>query len=278
LRKYEKEVDIIHIFFPYLVNFRILEYFSKPVIFTIVSGVQCRYPPGTGRLFTVVVSSDEERDILKSLGIGKVHMIRPGIDFSRIATTSPPCPDHDFLLLMGSAPWTKNQFEWKGFNLMLEVLPKLPGIRLVCLWRGKLYHEWCAKIQAAGLADRVEIIHEKADISGILSRCHAAMVLADRPDLVKSYPNSLMEALVAGRPVIVSRAIPLSSYVDQTGCGIVIEKFSPDHIIHAINEMRDHYDQLRSVAVSAGRRDFSCDRMVHEYRDLYERILINPPD
>ena len=97
--------------------------------------------------------------------------------------------------------------------------------------------------------------------------------LAEHTDLVKSYPNSLMEALVTGRPVIISRAVPMSSYVNQTGCGKVLEKFSVDEMVHAINEMRDHYAEFSIAALLVGKRDFSHTRMVNEYRKLYHKIL-----
>ena len=273
LKKYESGADIFHLFFPYLVDFRILRHFSKPVIFTITSGVEPAHLPSTWPPCTIVVSSDGEAGILKSNGMEEVRIILPGIDTSRITITSPPATDQDFVLLMGSAPWVTSQFGSKGFDLMLEVLTKIHHVRLVCLWRGRLYHEWCEKVRAAGLSGRVEIINEKANISEILSRCHAAMVLAVQADLVKSYPNSLMEALVAGRPVIVSRSVPMSSYVDHTGCGKVLERFSVDEMVHAINEMRDHYTELRKTALLVGRRDFSDIRMVNEYWDLYKKIL-----
>jgi glycosyltransferase involved in cell wall biosynthesis len=273
LKKYEKQIDITHIFFPYLVDFHLLRRLSKPVIFTITSGVEYSYLPDTWPHCTVVVSSNEEADVLTSWGMEAVHIIRPGIDSSRINTTPPPGTDHDFVILMGSAPWVTSQFGKKGFDLMLEVLKKLPYVRLICLWRGRLYREWYQKVHASGLADRIEIINEKVDISGILSRCHVAMVLAEQADLVKSYPNSLMEALVAARPVIVSRAVPMSSYVSYTGCGKVIEKFSADGMVNVINEMRDHYTEFRKVALSVGRRDFSESRMVNEYGRLYQKIL-----
>lgn len=273
LKKYERDHDVTHIFFPYLVDFQILRYLSKPVIFTITSGVEYPHITKTRPHCTVVVSSSEEAGIVQSWGLEAVSIIRPGIDTTHINTTPPPKTDKDFVILMGSAPWIKSQFGKKGFDLILEVLAKLPDVRLVCLWRGRLYYEWLEKVRTAGLTDRVEIINEKADISGILSRCHAAMVLAEQADLVKSYPNSLMEALSAGRPVIVSRSIPMSSYVDSTGCGMVIEKFSMAEMVHAINEMRDHYTEFSNAAVLVGKRDFSHTRMINEYRKLYQELL-----
>jgi glycosyltransferase involved in cell wall biosynthesis len=273
LKKYERDIDVSHIFFPYLVDFHILRRFSKPVIYTVTSGVERTCLPEHRPPCVVVVSSSEEADILKSGGIEEVHIIRPGIDLSCITTGPTTGNDDYFTIMMGSAPWTAGQFGSKGFDLMLEALNRMPDVRLICLWRGRLYREWCEKVRAAGLTDRVEIVNEKVDISGILARCHAAMVLAETPDLVKSYPNSLMEALVAGKPVMVSRAVPMSSYVTSTCCGNVVEEFSVEEITSAINEIRDNYERFMNAALRVGRQDFAVSRMVEEYRSVYQEMI-----
>jgi glycosyltransferase involved in cell wall biosynthesis len=272
LKKYNKKVDIFHLFFPYMANFRFLRYLSKPIIYTIISGMDAKYLPRSEPLCNLVVSSLHEAEILRSQGFRSVHVVRPGIDLSRIQVTPPRELDSEFVLLAGSAPWTRRQFETKGFDLLLKVLKRLPQIRLICLWRGKLYHEWSDRVQSMGLADRVEIIQEKTDISGVLSRCHAAVVLSATADQVKSYPNSLMEALAAGRPVLVSRSNPMSYYVENNGCGKVIEELCLEKLVNAISEMMDEYTNFTRAASLAG-RDLSATKMIDDYRCLYQNMM-----
>ena len=135
-----------------------------------------------------------------------------------------------------------------------------------------MYREWSDRIQSLGLADRVEIIQEKEDISAIISRCHAAVVLSATSDLVKSYPNSLMEALAAGRPVLVSRSIPMSRYVEDKGCGKVIEDLCLEELINAIGEIMDEYSTFARAASLAG-RDLSVTQMIDDYRHLYQNLM-----
>ena len=271
--KLDREVDLHHVFFPHLVDFRILRSLSKPVIFSLTSGVISETLPKSAVPFHIVVSSKQEADILRSMGNERVRIIRPGIDYARIASSPCTGPHDEFVLLFGSAPWVKSQFASKGFDLVLEAMVHLPKIRLICLWRGTLYHEWCEKVRSAGLSDRVEVIREKGDISRILARCHAAVVLASKADLVKSYPNSLMEALAAGKPVLISRAIPMSYYIEETGCGMVVESLATYGLVSAISELKNRYLMFKSAADLVGRRDFSCERMVEEYRRMYEGLI-----
>lgn len=272
MKKYNKEIDIFHLFFPYMVNFRIFRYISKPIIYTITTGMDVKSLPRIGPQCNLVVSSLHEADILQSRGFLKVHVVRPGIDPSQIHVMPPRQPDPEFVLLAGSAPWIRRQFDTKGFDLLLKALVRLPQLRLICLWRGTLYREWSDKVESLGLADRVETIQEKGNISAILSRCHAAVVLSAASDLVKSYPNSLMEALGAGRPVLVSRCNPMSHYVEDNGCGKVIEDLCLEELINAIGEITNDYSTLAGAALRAG-RDLSATQMIDDYRHLYQDVM-----
>ena len=272
LKRHNREVDIFHLFFPYVVNFRILGHLSRPIIYTIISGIDGKHLPRSSPTCTLVVSSLREAEILRSRGFSRVHVIRPGIDHSQIHVTPPQEPDHEFVLLAGSAPWTRRQFDTKGFDLLLKVLKQLPQIRLICLWRGALYREWSDRVKSFGLADRVEIIQEKADISELLSRCHAAVVLSATADQVKSYPNSLMESLAAGRPVLVSRSNPMSYYVEDNSCGKVIEDLCLQELIDAIREIVDDYSAF-SIAALRGGRNLSATQMIDDYRHLYQEVI-----
>jgi glycosyltransferase involved in cell wall biosynthesis len=272
LKRYNKKVDIFHLFFPYMVNFRVLRYLSKPIIYTIISGIDEKHLPRSAPPCTLVVSSLHELDILWSRGFIHVHIVRPGIDLSQVRVKPPRELDSEFVLLAGSSPWTRRQFETKGFDLLLKAMKRLPQIRLICLWRGTLYREWSDRIKSFGLADRVEIIQKKVDISEILSRCHAAVVLSVTSDQVKSYPNTLMESLAAGRPVLLSRSNPMSYYVEDNGCGKVIEDLCLEELIDAIREIMDEYSTYTRAALLAG-RDLSANQMIDDYRSLYQKVM-----
>lgn len=272
LKRHEPGIDIYHLFFPYLVNFPVLRFLSRPIVYTIISGIDAKCLPSSAPVCTLVVSSPQEADLLQSKGFSDVHVIRPGINISQIRALPAKRPDPEFVLLAGSAPWTKGQFETKGFELLLKAMTLLPQLRLICLWRGTLYNELMERVKSFGLVDRVEVVQEKADISEILSRCHAAVVLSSSPDLVKSYPNSLMEALAAGRPVFVSRTNPMSYYIDDNRCGKVIEVLRLEELISAIIEVRDEYFFYAKAALLAG-RDLSADKMIDDYRRLYQSLM-----
>ena len=85
-----------------------------------------------------------------------------------------------------------------------------------------------------------------------MARVHAAAVLAGRPGLVKAYPHSLLEALAAGRPVVVSGGNPMAAYVRDTGCGRVLARLDATELVTAIGALRRDYETYRARAAAGG--------------------------
>ncbi len=275
IRRLVPTVDLCHLYNAELYFFPLLRFIRKPVVYTVVSGL-CREDrlPSTNvlrRLEGIVVPSVEDLERLKQRGLDNVHMFRPGIDVSRFEQT-PPATGPEFVLMAGSAPWTRKQFRTKGVNGLLQVAQRMPSLRLVFLWRGWLTEEIRRRVNALGLADRVEIHTERVDVNQVLSRAHAAVVLADKQKLVKAYPHSLLEALACGRPVLVNDRIPMAEYVRKTRCGEVVQSLEPSDLLAAIQRLRQNYDEHRINACRVGKMDFSQEDLVKSYQDLYESV------
>jgi glycosyltransferase involved in cell wall biosynthesis len=172
-------------------------------------------------------------------------------------------------LLAGSAPWTRAQFRSKGVEALLAAAKARPDLRLVFLWRGLLFEEMRVQVAQLRLQDRVEVINRRVDVNEVLARVHAAVVLADDATLVKSFPHSLLESLAAGRPVLVSRALPMADYVARTGCGQVVGAISPEEVLGAVERLEANYGAHRAAALQVGWRDFSREALVEAYGRLY---------
>jgi glycosyltransferase involved in cell wall biosynthesis len=126
------------------------------------------------------------------------------------------------------------------------------------------------------LEKQVTVVDKRVDPNQVLANVHASVCLATDPAIIKSYPHSLMESLAAGKPVIVSRAIPMSDYVDQTGCGRIVERVTASDTLDAIESLSAAYGDLRLSAKHAGRRDFSQEKMIDSFEQVYEQVLDRP--
>lgn len=272
IRTCDRQVDVCHVYAPQLFDLPVLRCVTRPIVYTVTSGLGSadRIPPLSylRRLGALVVPSRADLDTLTGRGLRNVTQIVPGIDAGEFTDASGPSGP-GFVLLAGSAPWARQQFRTKGVDAMLELLRETPDLRLVFLWRGVLLPDLVRRVRRLGLSDRVEIMRDRVDVGRVLTRVHAAVVLAAGPGLVRAYPHSLLEALAAGRPVVISDGNPMAEYVTKTGCGRVVPGVDVNALGEAIQQLRRDYEGYRTRARAVGARDFSDERLISEYRTLY---------
>ncbi len=245
---------------------------KNPIVYTVVASLQKQKKPvninSLNKLHRIVVSNERDQQVLESWGINNYSIIHPGIDTSSFSSYPIPLKK-DLTLLLASAPWEKAQFYSKGIDLLLETAAKLPFLKLILLWRGLLFEELLKKIDYYGVRQKVEVINRKVNVNEILKRVHATILVAKRPDLVKAFPHSLIESLAAGKPVIVSKTIPMADYVTKHGCGVVMEELRMDSLTKSIKSLMNQYQYLVHNANSISAQDFSLEKMINEYRRLY---------
>jgi glycosyltransferase involved in cell wall biosynthesis len=274
LRRDEKQVDLHHIFNPDPYPFFVLRYLQKPVVYTAVSGLGHLRREVVGRLaeqvHTLVVPTASDQERLRAWNITNTMTIGPGIETGHFTCTLPP-PGSPFTILMASAPWTPAQFHSKGVDALLAVAQQRPDLRLMFLWRGVLFDEMRQRVQAAGLADRVEIINQLVDINATLARVHASIVLAADKSLIKAYPHSLLESLAAGKPVIISSGIPLAKIVAESGCGELVDQVDASHVLAAVDHLAANYEAQQQAAQAMPGRYFVSP--LRQYETLYDRIV-----
>ena len=272
IRRLEQACRLNHLYFPVLHFFPILRFLRNPVVYTVAASLDRGQKPSAierlKALYRIVVSNDRDAAVLESWGLSNFTVIPPGIDTSRIIPKR-LAVNRDLNLLMASAPWTSEQFDLKGIDVLLEAVAKLPFLRLILLWRGLLLGELIERVERHGVANRVEIVNRRVEVSDYLQRAHATVLLAKRNDIVKAYPHSLIESLVANKPVIVSNAVPMADYVRQHQCGIVLDDVCLDSLIPAIETLRSRYINLTRNAKLIGPGSFSVESMVNRHRELY---------
>ncbi len=274
LRRQEANVSLHHVYNPHLFYFPYLRWLRRPVLYTVTAGLPPSQKRGNlarlAQLAAIVVSNERDRETLRAWGLENVHLVRPGMDTSRFSPTPPPAGP-GLTLLAGSAPWTQAQFQSKGVDALLAAAEARPDLCLIFLWRGLLFDEMQARVAERGLQGRVRVINRQVDVNQVLAEVHAAVVLAAEATLVKAFPHSLLEALAAGRPVLVSRALPMADYVARTGCGQVVEHISVEGVLEGLARLEADYQVCQGKALEVGGRDFSWEGLVEAYGRLYIR-------
>ena len=271
----EKRTQINHIFSPVLSYYAVFHLMKNPLIYSVIANVGAEPPKRLAqmrRFQRIIVSNERDRDQLTDWGFTNHLMVRTGLDLSTFSYGPFPLSDQ-ITLLMASAPWVRDQFESKGINLLLRAAARLPNLRLIFLWRGLLLEDLQRMVKHYQVSDRVEIINEKVDVNNILARVHGSILLARHGGIVKAYPHSLLESLAAGKPVILSQTIPMSDYVSNQECGVVVKDYNLDSVIQSISELMSKYRTLTSNTQPGLGGKFSKDQMLNNLAGIYQSIL-----
>jgi glycosyltransferase involved in cell wall biosynthesis len=272
LRRAELGTSLHHVFNPDPYPFSVLRFLRRPIVYSVVAGVRAGNRVNAQRLaalvHTVVVSSDVDRSRMQDWGVKNTALVRPGVEVERFRYRPLPA-EHPPTLLMGSAPWTMEQFHTKGVELLLALAQQTPELRLIFLWRGVLADEMNQRVRDSGLEGRVQVLNEHVDVNRTLARVHAAVILATGNAVIKAYPHSLLEALAAGKPVLVSSSVPMARYVEQQRCGVVVRHADVGSLKDAVRELMDAYSDYQKRASNLAVRDFSAKNMLCDYGRIY---------
>lgn len=272
LRRREVGFHLHHIYNPDPFPFPVLRALRRPVVYSLTGGVtRPLHSSFLARMAAVTVMDAKSLARLRALGLENVFRVRPGINTARFTHTPRPW-GRDIWLMAGSAPWTKGQFRTKGVTALLEAARREPRLHLVFLWRGVLTEQMLDRVTAAGLEERVTVLDREVNVNRVLAGMHASLVLAATPTIVKAYPHSLMESLAAGKPVLVSRAIPMAEDVAAMGCGVVVEEVSATGVLDALASLERNYGDYQQAALAVGREAFSLDGMLQSFQEVYRAV------
>lgn len=254
--------------------FPLVYWLRRPVIYSVSSGVGTRVPNVAyfNRLAAVTVSDERSWARLRGWGLQNSFLVRPGVD-TRGFNPAPLPLKSEIRLMVGSAPWLTSQFRSKGIDALLEAARQEPRLRLVFLWRGVLAKEIQARVNRHKLDSQVEIINRRTDVNQVLAGVHASVTLVTDPAIIRSYPHSLIESLAAGKPVLISRSIPMAEYVESHRCGVVVEAVTGEAILTGLEQLIQDYAGFQVAATRIGARDFSPAAMLDSFRAVYDAVL-----
>jgi len=273
----EKQFDLHHLYNPDAFPYPILRWLRKPIVYTISGGYgqEKINPIFWNRLGSVVVADRQSAKKLQAAGIRKVDIIPPWVDSERFTITKQSlttASSKKFRLMMASGPWTHAQFQTKGIIALLEAAQQNKQLELIFLWRGVLYEAMESLVKSYGVASQVTVIDRVVDVNQMLASVHATVALVSSPGIMRAYPHSLLDSMAAGKPVLVSRALPMSEYVTEKGVGIVVDEVNAKAIQEGVEQMCSQYPLLQAAAEHYGRHDFSKNAMLTAHHELYERV------
>lgn len=179
------------------------------------------------------------------------------------------CAGPPYILFMGRVHWKK------GLDRLLRALSLLDRINLVITGNDEEgYRPGLEELaRELGIAER--IIHtgpvQGADKQALLS--HARLLVL--PSYSENFGNVVIEAMAAGRPVVVTPEVGLAAMVRETGAGLVSEG-DPEHLSGVLAQILgdpDGADRMGRLGRDAVRKQFTWDAVASRMEQVYEEVL-----
>jgi glycosyltransferase involved in cell wall biosynthesis len=219
----------------------------------------------------IVVQSEKMMKKLCSKGIpaDKIVIIYPGLDLSKFRVANPS--GEKFKILFASAPLFANHFDGRGVRLLLESSGLMENVHLTLLWRKRVLKQ--IKTLVSQCHHNVSLINRTIkDVSLVYDRVNATVAPFTDDRSNKSCPNSVLESLASGKPVLVSDKVGISGLIEKEKCGVVF-KPNPNAFVSAVEELRRHYDFYQERAIPVAKKYFSLPTFLQKYDDLYSDLM-----
>jgi glycosyltransferase involved in cell wall biosynthesis len=206
--------------------------------------------------------------------LDSIRVIRNGIDTTRFrpdrregARRSLGCDPRD--VVIGTAG---RLVPVKDHATLLNALALLrsQGIRFraIIAGDGPLRQGLDALAQSTGIADAVEFVGERSDMEDVM----AAYDIFALSSTSEGLSNTVMEAMATGLPVVATHVGGTDELVEQGTTGLLVPASDPRAFAGALAELIKGEARRQSMG-RAGRervqRDYSLDRMVRAYEELY---------
>jgi glycosyltransferase involved in cell wall biosynthesis len=170
-----------------------------------------------------------------------------------------------FLLFLGRVSWKK------GLDRLIPALSHVPGVTLAIA--GNDEEGYQSKLERLfGLSDRVVFLGavDGDDKAALLHRA-AALVL---PSYSENFGNAVLEAMAAGRPVVVTPEVGLAPVVREAGAGIVVEG-DPDRLGPALRDLLadPDLDEMGRRGAEEAVRRFGWDAIAGKMEAAYRCLV-----
>lgn len=164
----------------------------------------------------------------------------------------------------------------KGHVYLIEAMPEvaaaLPDVQVVIAGIGGMQSTLERRIAELGIESRVQLVGEE-EAEGFLAELDMFVF----PSTFEGMPNAVMEAMLAGLPVIATRVGGIPEIVRDGESGILVEPCSPAELAAAIIRLWNDAAARRRYA-AAGRQSIAqrfgdVQREVNETEAVYDRLL-----
>jgi glycosyltransferase involved in cell wall biosynthesis len=153
------------------------------------------------------------------------------------------------------------------------VADELASARFVLVGDGPLRGDLAREIPVLDLEGRVVLAGRRSDIPDVLSAFDVSVLCSTD---VETMPLAFLESMAAGLPLVGTRVGGLPELVAEERNGFLVRPRDPRGLADAMLSLLADPERTLRFGEQSRRRahaEFSLDRMVRSYEELFERLL-----
>lgn len=235
-----------------------------------------------GTRFVAITESVKASAVLQlGIPIGRISVIPRGLAFEENLARSM----HDIAAARKALGWTDEYpliinvgrlFPAKGQEYAIRAMPrivsKFPAARMVIAGEGPLRSELERLIRSQGMDSHVTLLGERGDVD-LLLRVADIFVF---PSLYEGLGNALLEAMMAGKPCVVSRIQTLCEVTGNGRVALLADLRSPEDIAAKLLEIAEDRalgEKLGSTARTWVQSRYNVSRSVAALEELFAQVV-----
>jgi glycosyltransferase involved in cell wall biosynthesis len=210
----------------------------------------------------------------------KVHVIYNGVDLERFSGDGRAGARAE-LGIAPEAPVAVHVAQLrpeKGHDVLLDaaaiVAEKIPSVRFLLVGDGPLRATIEARVRELRLERSVTLLGIRHDVPRLLAAADVAL-LPSHPR-VETFPNSILEAMASGLPIVASRVGSLDEMVEHGVNGYLLPTGDARALAEAIVELIADPARARAMGASARARvaqHFTRERAIRAREELFSSLV-----
>jgi glycosyltransferase involved in cell wall biosynthesis len=153
-----------------------------------------------------------------------------------------------------------------------RILERYPDAEFLIAGDGSCREQLVTQARETGVFERFQFLGHCDDVPAVLARADVFVL----PSGSDAFPNSIIEAMASGLPVVASAVGGIPELVADNRTGWLVPPGAPDALADALLDLLEHPDRAADFG-RAGRlrieETYSFDRMVGQFETLYETEL-----
>ncbi len=248
---------------------------QQPAVLTVALDLDCSDLTLLEKINHFAVEWPSAIQKLIALGIPehKISLVLPPVDLDKFKPIAPP--RGNFIATFASSPEKIEALDARGVPLMLDAAKLRPCTDFTLVWRpwGQALTEVQNQIKSRDLKNVRLHTSKIQNMECVYQDAHVTLACFSDMSQCKSMPNSIIESLACGRPVIITHQVELASMVAEANAGIIIQN-DPAQLANALETIQNDWQRYSDNARRLAQTKFCQKRFIQQYLEIYKNLLI----